>query len=93
MRKTLISASALLFALSGAAFAQSATGNMNNPGSVKSNSEKAMDNGATKGGAMHGDMPATTGTAPGAATAMPATRSGGSETRTVPGNAGANPVR
>ena len=87
MRKTLISATALVFAFSGAAFAQSATGNMNNPGSVKSNSEKSME----KGGAMRSDMPATTGTAPGAATTMPAAREDG--TRTVPGNAGANPVR
>ncbi|GJD45560.1 hypothetical protein AFCDBAGC_3434 [Methylobacterium cerastii] len=90
MRKTLISATALVLALSGAAFAQSATGNMNNPGSVKSNSEKAME----KGGTVRGDMPATTGTAPGAAgaaTTMPAAREDG--TRTVPGNAGANPVR
>ncbi|MFK5599731.1 hypothetical protein ACFZ8E_22425 [Methylobacterium sp. HMF5984] len=87
MRKTLISATALVLALSGAAFAQSATGNMNNPGSVRSPSEKTME----KGGTMRGDMPATTGTAPGAANAMPAGREDGA--RTVPGNAGANPVR
>ncbi|WP_461658102.1 hypothetical protein [Methylorubrum aminovorans] len=47
--KTLALAAALTLALSGAALAQtpsgggSAEGNMNNPGSVKSNSEKAME--------------------------------------------------
>lgn len=61
--KTLSLATALAVALSGAAFAQtpsgggSAEGNMNNPGSVKSNSEKAMERGGTSMG---------TGAAPGA---------------------------
>ncbi|QIJ77584.1 hypothetical protein GU700_03220 [Methylobacterium sp. NI91] len=47
--KTFTLAAALTLALSGAALAQtpagggSAEGNMNNPGSVKSNSEKAME--------------------------------------------------
>jgi len=48
MMKTLALAAALSFAVAGAALAQtpagggSAEGNMNNPGSVKSNSEKRM---------------------------------------------------
>lgn len=93
MRKTLITATTLVFALSGAAFAQSATGNMNNPGSVKSNSEKSMDNDAMKGGsmekgAMKSDMPATTGTAPGAATTAP-----GGSMGTMPSNSGTAPAR
>jgi hypothetical protein len=47
--KTLALAASLAFALTGSAFAQtpagggSAEGNMNNPGSVKSNSEKGME--------------------------------------------------
>ncbi|MCC0808725.1 hypothetical protein FPV16_21380 [Methylobacterium sp. W2] len=47
--KSLIVAASLTLALSGAAFAQTAAGggstegNMNNPGSVKSNSEKSME--------------------------------------------------
>ena len=46
--RTLALSAALILALSGAAFAQtpagggSAEGNMNNPGSVKSNTQKAM---------------------------------------------------
>ena len=60
-------ATSLILSLSGAAFAQtpagggSATGNMNNPGSVKSDGEK-MNERAT--GSATGD---TTGTVPGAA--------------------------
>jgi len=48
MMKTLVLAAALSFAVTGAAFAQmsagsgSAQSNMNNPGSVKSSSEKRM---------------------------------------------------
>ncbi|AWN41820.1 hypothetical protein DK389_16580 [Methylobacterium durans] len=57
--QTFAVAAGLLVSLTGASLAQStapdsAQKNMNNPGSVKSNSEKAME----KGG-----MPATTGTA------------------------------
>ncbi|WP_375466053.1 hypothetical protein [uncultured Methylobacterium sp.] len=99
MRKTLIATTALMFALSGAAFAQSttaapattgtpgsATGNMNNPGSVKSNSEKM------EGGAMNrGDMPATTGTATGGTGSM-GTRDSGN-TGTMPSTSGAAPAR
>ena len=99
MRKTVIAATALMFALSGTAFAQSttgapattgtpgsATGNMNNPGSVKSNSEK-MD-----GGAMNrGDMPATTGTATGGTGSM-GTRDSGNM-GTMPSTSGTAPAR
>ena len=47
--KTLVLATSLVLSLTGASFAQtpagggSAEGNLNNPGSVKSNSEKAME--------------------------------------------------
>ncbi|TXN76160.1 hypothetical protein FV228_01290 [Methylobacterium sp. WL18] len=60
--KTIALAAALTVAMSGAAMAQtpagggSAEGNMNNPGSVKSSSDKAMETGS-------GSM--TTGTGPG----------------------------
>ncbi|AWN43373.1 hypothetical protein [Methylobacterium durans] len=65
MMKTLATAAALSFALSGAALAQTTGGgsaekNLNNPGSVKSNAEKGMPS---------RDVPTTLGTAPGAATA------------------------
>lgn len=63
--KTLSLATALAIALSGAAFAQtpsgggSAEGNMNNPGSVKSNSEKALER---SGSSMEtGAVPGATG--------------------------------
>ncbi|KAB1071639.1 hypothetical protein [Methylobacterium planeticum] len=66
MQKLTIAAAALTLALSGAAMAQttggSTEGNMNSPGSVKSNSEKGMQS---------RDMPATTGTATGATKAAP----------------------
>lgn len=86
MTKTLALAASLALALSGTAFAQtpagggSAEGNMNNPGSVKSNGEKAMERStgsATMPGATTGSTtanpamvppgagPAGTGMAPG----------------------------
>ena len=59
MRKTTLTlATTLVFSLTGAAFAQapagggSATGNMNNPGSVKSNGEKMNE--MTTGSTMKG---------------------------------------
>ncbi|KQO74180.1 MULTISPECIES: hypothetical protein [unclassified Methylobacterium] len=70
--KTLAFAGSIALALTGTAFAQTATGtesNMNNPGSVKSNSEKSME----RMGA-----PATTGS-----TMAPAGTSGGPSTATV----------
>jgi hypothetical protein len=66
--KTLTLATALTFAVFGAAVAQtaagggSAEGNMNNPGSVKSNSEKSM--GAGTGSVTTGTGPGTTGGPP-----------------------------
>ena len=63
--KTFAIATSLILSLTGAAFAQtpagggSATGNMNNPGSVKSNSEKADER---MTGSATGN---TTGTVPG----------------------------
>jgi hypothetical protein len=67
---TLALAGSLILSLTGAALAQtpagggSATGNMNNPGSVKSNSEK-MNERAT--GSATGDTTGTVGGAAGAA--------------------------
>ena len=93
MRTTLIAAAGLVLALSGSAMAQSATGNMNNPGSVKSNSEKSMDTGTMNGGAMNrGEMPATTGTTPGASTTVPGTRDSGNM-GAMPSTNGAAPAR
>ena len=72
--KTLALATVLAFAFSGAALAQtpsgggSAEGNMNNPGSVKSHSEKGMERStgsATGGTTGTGMAPATPGTAGG----------------------------
>lgn len=72
--KTLALVAALTVALSGAALSQtaagggSAEGNMNNPGSVKSNSEKSMERstgsatGATTGTGMAPAAPGATGT-------------------------------
>lgn len=77
--KTLVLAGALSLALSGAAFAQkpagggSAEGNMNNPGSVKSNSEKAMERST---GSATGGTTGSTGT--GMAPAAPGAASSGS---------------
>ncbi|MBY0257652.1 hypothetical protein [Methylobacterium sp.] len=84
--KTLVVAGSLALALTGSAFAQnaagggSATGNMNNPGSVKSDGEKAME----RTGA-----PAATGS-----TMAPAGTSGGPSTATqgAPGGTGGNGV-
>lgn len=65
--KTLTLASALVLALSGAAIAQtparggSAEGNMNSPGSVKSDTQKM---GESSGGAMRGAAPGTSGGPP-----------------------------
>ncbi|WP_336488754.1 hypothetical protein [Methylobacterium nigriterrae] len=75
-RKSVALAAVLLASLSGAALAQtgaagSAEKNLNNPGSVKSNTEKGMP---AKDGA------ATTGTATGATTAAPS-----GATRAAPG--------
>ncbi|KQP96783.1 hypothetical protein [Methylobacterium sp. Leaf117] len=80
--KTFAIASSLALALTGSAFAQtaagggSAEGNMNNPGSVKSNSEKSME----RTGA-----PASTGS-----TMAPAGTSGGPSTATVGAPGGGN---
>ena len=58
--KTLALATSLALALTGSAFAQtpaasgSAEGNMNNPGSVKSNSEKGMESAPGQSGKMQG---------------------------------------
>lgn len=83
MRKTALAiATAVTLSLTGAALAQtgsagSATDNMNNPGSVKSNSEKAMpESTGTAGSRMApgsaATAPGATGTmAPGAATSQP----------------------
>ncbi|WP_082317154.1 hypothetical protein [Methylobacterium sp. ARG-1] len=63
--KTLTLAAALTLAVSGAAMAQtpvgggSAEGNMNNPGSVKSSSQKSMETGA--GSMGPGMAPGTSG--------------------------------
>ena len=63
--KTFALAAALTFTVAGAALAQtpaggdSAEGNMNNPGSVKSNSEKSMETGAGSMGT--GMAPGTSG--------------------------------
>ncbi|SDN03329.1 hypothetical protein SAMN05216360_105144 [Methylobacterium phyllostachyos] len=81
-------AAALAVALTGAAYAQtaagggSATGNMNNPGSVKSNSEKMNERttgsttGAPTGAAGAATVPGTgttrPGVGPGGATSAPA---------------------
>lgn len=65
--KTITVAAALTLALSGAAVAQtragggSAEGNMNNPGSVKSESQKM---GEDRGGAMRTGAPGTSGGPP-----------------------------
>ena len=71
--KTVLIVAALALPLTGAAWAQtpagggSAEGNMNSPGSVKSNSEKAMERstGSATGGAA-GATGATTGSTAGA---------------------------
>ncbi|MCJ2117227.1 hypothetical protein MKK65_11755 [Methylobacterium sp. J-001] len=63
--KTIVLATALTVAMAGAVMAQtpagggSAEGNMNNPGSVKSNSEKSMETGA--GSMSTGTGPGTSG--------------------------------
>jgi hypothetical protein len=57
---TLALATSIALALAGSAFAQtpagggSTEGNMNNPGSVKSNSEKAMESAPGQSGKMQG---------------------------------------
>lgn len=87
--KTFAAAAALAVSLSGAAFAQtaaggtSAEGNMNNPGSVKSNSEKAM------GGAATGAGVGTTGStaAPGMARDVPSNATPGAPAGSNGGNA------
>jgi hypothetical protein len=82
-------AAALAVALSGTAYAQtaagggSATGNMNNPGSVKSNSEKMNER--TTGSATGATTGATTGaagaaTVPGTGTARPGVGAGSTAT-------------
>ncbi|SDA28909.1 hypothetical protein SAMN02799622_04370 [Methylobacterium sp. UNC378MF] len=66
--KTLTMAAAITLAISGAAIGQtaagrgSAEGNMNNPGSVKSNSETSM--GAGSGAISTGTSPGTSGGPP-----------------------------
>lgn len=79
--KTFALATSLLLSLTGATLAQtpagggSAEGNVNNPGSVKSNSEKAMER--------------STGSATGGATAVPGA-SGGPSNATPGAPAGSN---
>ena len=76
--KTLTLAAALTLMVSGVAMAQtaagggSAEGNMNNPGSVKSNSEKSMEGGA---GSM-GTGTMSTGTDPGTSGGPPVSTPG-----------------
>ena len=94
MRTTTISLeTAMILALSGSAFAQTATGggsaerNMTNPGSVKSNSEKGMER------SMGTTAPGTAGAA-GDTTGSTSGHSGGANTSggsagTAPGAAGA----
>ena len=78
MMKTLALAAALSFAVAGAALAQtpagggSAEGNMNNPGSVKSNSETRMEGGSRSMGT--GTM--STGTGPGTSGGPPVSTPG-----------------
>ncbi|TXM66548.1 MULTISPECIES: hypothetical protein [Methylobacterium] len=83
--KTFAIAASLVLSLSGAALAQTAAGsgstegNMNNPGSVKSNSEKGSTGSAT-GAAMGADRMAAPGASGGASTAAtgaPAGSTGG----------------
>ncbi|WP_457107150.1 hypothetical protein [Methylobacterium sp. P5_C11] len=81
--KTFGIAAALAVALTGTAYAQqpagggSATGNMNNPGSVKSNGQKATEGTA---GATTGSTTGAAGaaTVPGTGTARPGIGAGGS---------------
>lgn len=81
--KTFGIAAALAVALTGTAYAQqpagggSATGNMNNPGSVKSNGQKATEGTA---GATTGSTTGAAGaaTVPGTGTARPGVGAGGS---------------
>lgn len=90
---TLVLASSLAVALSGSAFAQtpagggSATGNMNNPASVKSNSEKGMER--TTGSATGGTMAPETGSSMGSG-AMP--KSGGNGAGNAATGSGAAPT-
>lgn len=85
--KTLTIAAALLLSFGGAALAQtpagggSTEGNMNNPGSVKSDSEKAMERPGSTGSTMaprSGDVPsnATPGAPAGSNSGNAATGSG-----------------
>ena len=70
MMRTFTLAAALSFAVAGAALAQtpagggSAEGNMNNPGSVKSNSEKSMEGSSSMGTGTMGAGPGTSGGPP-----------------------------
>ena len=86
--KTFAIAASLVLSLSGSALAQTAAGggstegNMNNPGSVKSNTEKGMEGstGSATGGAMGADRMAAPGSSGGASTATtgaPAGSTGG----------------
>lgn len=83
MTKTFGLAAALTIALAGAAYAQqpagggSATGNMNNPGSVKSEGQKATEE-AT--GTSTRSPAAGAATVPGTGTARPGVGAGGSTT-------------
>ncbi|MCJ2051250.1 hypothetical protein [Methylobacterium sp. J-070] len=82
---SLIAAFAFAFALTGAAYAQtpagggSTEGNMNNPGSVKSNGQKATEGTA---GATTGSTTGATGAAsvPGTGTSRPGVGMGGNTT-------------
>ncbi|MCJ2055636.1 hypothetical protein MKL09_03600 [Methylobacterium sp. J-048] len=76
--RTLALAAALTFIVTGVSLAQtaagggSAEGNMNNPGSVKSNSEKSMETGS--GSMSTGSM--STGTGPGTSGGPPVSTPG-----------------
>ncbi|NEU14095.1 hypothetical protein G3T14_18455 [Methylobacterium sp. BTF04] len=87
MRLTaLVLMSSLALTVSGSAFAQapagggSATGNMNNPGSVKSDSEKSMER--TTGSATGSTMAPATGSSMGSA-AMPKSSGAGAGNATT----------
>ena len=78
--KTVAIAAAMVLSLSGAAWAQtaaggSAEGNMNSPGSVKSNSEKDMER--STGSGTGGPVRPTGGTAAGGTTGSTSGHSGG----------------
>ena len=88
--KTLALAAAFTLAVSGAALAQApagggkAEGNMNNPGSVKSNSEKSMERTGSTGSSM-----AAPGASGGPSTATPGAAGGSTGGNAVTGSGAA----